>query len=175
MKVNSIEAAWDKVNELFPFDYVKDEESSKRAGYPIYRPTATDHINNWISDLGCRLEINTEDGKLVIIFIETASQKKPATGNTHVTHFNSCKWDKGGLKPEEMQRFAKKIFENGKIEEVFHHSYGTNNPEQTRGDEWATVLSGNAAYRIKCEGFPITYVVHMNGYEVTEIIETIRY
>lgn len=70
MKVNSISEAWKEVNKLFPYDYMKDEESSERAGYPIYRATAAEHQNNWISDLGTSLEINTEDGKSQRIWIE---------------------------------------------------------------------------------------------------------
>lgn len=35
--VNSISAAWAKVNEVFPTDYSKDENSSARAGYPVFR------------------------------------------------------------------------------------------------------------------------------------------
>ena len=37
IKVNSIEAAWQVVNEIFPTDYIKDDSSSANAGYPIYR------------------------------------------------------------------------------------------------------------------------------------------
>lgn len=70
MKVNSISEAWKEVNKLFPYDYMKDEESSECAGYPIYRATAAEHQNNWISDLGTSLEINTEDGKSQRIWIE---------------------------------------------------------------------------------------------------------
>lgn len=35
--VNSVSAAWAKVNEVFPTDYNKDENSSARAGYPVFR------------------------------------------------------------------------------------------------------------------------------------------
>ena len=37
IEVRTIEEAWTKANEFFPTDYNKDEESSERAGYPIYR------------------------------------------------------------------------------------------------------------------------------------------
>lgn len=40
MKAYSIQEAWGMANEIFPTDYEKDEESSRRAGYPIYRSTA---------------------------------------------------------------------------------------------------------------------------------------
>lgn len=33
IKVNSISTAWEVAASIFPTDYQKDEESSKRAGY----------------------------------------------------------------------------------------------------------------------------------------------
>lgn len=36
MKATTIQEAWNLANKMFPTDYQKDEESSKRAGYPIY-------------------------------------------------------------------------------------------------------------------------------------------
>lgn len=62
MKVTSIKEAWDEANRIFPTDYMKDEQSSHRAGYPIYRSTA-DGVNAWISDLNCRLEVNIQNPK----------------------------------------------------------------------------------------------------------------
>lgn len=55
MKVKSIQEAWDAVSKIFPYDYMKDESASQKAGYPIYYSTASEHPNNWISDLGTRL------------------------------------------------------------------------------------------------------------------------
>ena len=55
--------AWQKAKNIFPFDYEKDESSSERAGYPIYRATRESGNNSWISDLGTRLELNIVDGK----------------------------------------------------------------------------------------------------------------
>ena len=40
MKVSSKEKAWEEANKIFPYDYVKDEEGSAKAGYPIYTSTA---------------------------------------------------------------------------------------------------------------------------------------
>lgn len=58
MKVTSREEAWKKVNKIFPTDYEKDEASSKRAGYDIYRhPTLNYYCR--ICDLGDRLEVLT--------------------------------------------------------------------------------------------------------------------
>lgn len=71
MKVSSIQEAWDVVSKMFPYDYMKDESSSQKAGYPIYRSTANEHPDNWISDLGTRLEVNFETGKTENVWIET--------------------------------------------------------------------------------------------------------
>lgn len=59
--VDNFEQAWREADKLFPTDYMKDEQSSKNAGYPIYRSTATGMENFWynyICDLGNRLELN---------------------------------------------------------------------------------------------------------------------
>lgn len=61
--VASREEAWQKVNEIFPTDYEKDEVTSERVGYPIYRNMATDAgITDWVSDMGVRLELNLKNG-----------------------------------------------------------------------------------------------------------------
>lgn len=75
IKVRTIEEAWTKVNEIFPTDYQKDEESSERTGYPIYRSTADGHFNDYICDLNTRLEVNIAEGNQSInIWIETEEQ-----------------------------------------------------------------------------------------------------
>lgn len=62
IEVENRNEAWSKASSLFPFDFEKDEFASKNAGYPIYR--ATDKTNgSYISDLGCRLELNIMDNK----------------------------------------------------------------------------------------------------------------
>lgn len=77
MKAHSIQEAWNIVNEIFPTDYEKDEESSLRAGYPIYRSTAAGHYYDYICDLNSRLEVNLADGNRTInIQIEEMVQKK---------------------------------------------------------------------------------------------------
>lgn len=64
MKVASIEKAWEAANKIFPTDYIKDDHSSRNAGYPVYRSTldasATEKFQPWycqIADLGNRLEV----------------------------------------------------------------------------------------------------------------------
>lgn len=77
MKVTSKQEAWNKVNEIFPADYVKDEHSSNRAGYPVYRSTAEGHHCDYICDLGDRLEVNLDSSHLetVNIWIEQPTQE----------------------------------------------------------------------------------------------------
>lgn len=53
--------AWAIVDELFPGDYIRDDNSSERAGYPIYRATS-ENSRAYICDLGNGLEINYDDG-----------------------------------------------------------------------------------------------------------------
>ena len=71
IKVNSISTAWEVAASIFPTDYQKDEESSKRAGYPIYKTTSTDESFSGfhISDLNTRLEVNMGN-ETVTIWIE---------------------------------------------------------------------------------------------------------
>lgn len=71
MIVNSISKAWQAVNEIFPTDYIKDENSSARAGYPVYRSTADGHYYDYICDLGNRLEVNLSDGRTINICIQS--------------------------------------------------------------------------------------------------------
>ena len=75
MIVKSREEAWQQANKLFPTDYVKDEQSSASAGYPIYKSTASD-VNAWISDLNVALELNIPDGKSIRINIQAEPEIK---------------------------------------------------------------------------------------------------
>jgi hypothetical protein len=58
MVVNSKEQAWLEANKIFPTDYDKDEASSVRAGYDIYRHRELNYYSR-ICDLGDRLEVLT--------------------------------------------------------------------------------------------------------------------
>lgn len=42
IKASSVSEAWRAAARIFPTDYEKNEENSKRAGYPIYETTSTD-------------------------------------------------------------------------------------------------------------------------------------
>ena len=78
--VTSRDSAWEVAHILFPTDYAKDEQSSKNAGYPIYKSTA-DENRSWICDLGNRLELNIwNEGECLKsrnIWIEEPEQPKP--------------------------------------------------------------------------------------------------
>lgn len=66
--------AWAIVNELFPGDYAKDDNSSERAGYPVYRATSEDS-RAYICDLNTGLEINYDDGSSQWIGINSDARK----------------------------------------------------------------------------------------------------
>lgn len=66
--VRSKEEAWIKADELFPTDYMKDDVSSKNAGYDIYMSTLKG-MNAWISDLNSSLELNLDDGSTIRIVV----------------------------------------------------------------------------------------------------------
>lgn len=73
MIVKTTAEAWEAANKMFPTDYQKDEESSQRAGYPIYRSTAAGHYSFYICDLSDRLEVNM-NGESVNIWIREEEQ-----------------------------------------------------------------------------------------------------
>ena len=77
MTVNSREAAWKAANELFPTDYEQDSIATRNAGYPVYWSTLPG-CNAWISDLGCRLEVNLENGQSINIWIEEEKEEEEA-------------------------------------------------------------------------------------------------
>lgn len=173
IEVTSKEAAWEEVNKIFPADYAEDTSSSERAGYPVYRSSI--EYYDYICDLGDRLEVNLKNGgKTINVWIVEPEEKKPARRVcVEVTEYRSCKWAKNGMRPEELKKLAQQIFRNGTITKTYHQAYGTNDPDVTHGDEWATVLNGGVAYTVECEGLPVKYVIHMTGFEVSEIIEEI--
>lgn len=77
MIVENRQTAWNEIDKIFPYDYMKAEEESKNAGYTIYRSTADDHPENWISDMGNHLEINLENKKSVNIWIRQDQSNIP--------------------------------------------------------------------------------------------------
>ena len=73
MTVKTSFEAWEAVTALFPTEYKKDEEASKRAGYPIYRSTVNHY--DYFCMLGDRIEVNFSNGKTVNVWIK--SEPKP--------------------------------------------------------------------------------------------------
>lgn len=173
IEVTSKQEAWEIVNQIFPSDYTEDMDSKERAGYPVYRSNV--EYYDYICDLGDRLEVNLKNGcKTINVWIVEPEEKKTTRhGGVELTEYRSCKWAKNGMRPEELKKLAQQIFDNGTITGTYHQAYGTNDPAVTHGDEWATVLNGGVAYTVECEGIPVKYVIHMTGFEVTEIIEEI--
>lgn len=66
--VGSKEEAFWTANGLVHSDYDYDADRSERAGYPIYYSTILH--DEWISDLGDRLEVNLSGGKTINIWID---------------------------------------------------------------------------------------------------------
>lgn len=72
MTVESMTKAFDIVySKIGAYEY--DRESSKRAGYRIYR--SVDNYYDYACDLGNRVELNTRDGNTTNIWIEDESSK----------------------------------------------------------------------------------------------------
>ena len=69
MTTDTRENAFYLADRLTKHDYEYDVVRSKKAGYPIYF-TTKEGVNEWISDLGNRLEVNLENGKTVNIWIK---------------------------------------------------------------------------------------------------------
>jgi|GEM_PF-2221272 len=87
MKANSIQEAWNKVNEIFPTDYEKDYASSERAGYDIYRHPTLNYYSR-ICDLGNRLEVLTgEYGETVTnVWIENQTEQEDIKESVDAMH-----------------------------------------------------------------------------------------
>lgn len=78
---SSHEEAWEIVDSIFPGDYHEDTESSRRAGYPVFR--CISDIRAYVCDLGDRLEVNLPTGRSVNVWIkadeaDTAPAASPA-------------------------------------------------------------------------------------------------
>nr|DAL85289.1 MAG TPA: hypothetical protein [Caudoviricetes sp.] len=85
MVVNSKEQAWIEVNKIFPTDYEKDESSSQRAGYDIYRHPTLNYYSR-ICDLGDRLEVLTGEYGENVTNIWIEEPKAPVTFKVIVTY-----------------------------------------------------------------------------------------
>lgn len=76
MKAQTIKEAWAMADEIFPTDYIKDDQRSERAGYPVYYSTL-EGCTAYICDLGDRLEVNLPDGHTVNIWIDETVEITP--------------------------------------------------------------------------------------------------
>lgn len=95
IKVSSVSEAWRAAARIFPTDYEKNEENSKRAGYPIYETTSTDERFSGfhISDLNTRLEVNMGTPLMVDVPVyemrenpDTGEQERVQVGTREVVN-----------------------------------------------------------------------------------------
>lgn len=96
--------AWAIVDELFPGDYARDDHSSERAGYPIYRATS-ENSRAYICDLNSGLEINYDDGSTQRINIRPEvleAEHQQARELDNLT--DKITWYQGELNKETEQR-----------------------------------------------------------------------
>lgn len=122
-RAKSAEEAWNKANEIFPTDYAKDEGSSQRAGYPIFRSTADGHFYDYICDLNDRLEVNLSTGETVNIWIEQETEPEVAPEKMEALKKISTRIQKLGfwfagamLDDEEKGEENRRNFEKAKAE-----------------------------------------------------------
>lgn len=164
MKVATVKEAWEAADKMFPTDYQKDEESSQRAGYPIYRSTADDHYSFYICDLNDRLEVNM-DGKSINIWIQPDSESKEKA-YTKMVYYR----EKNGNSQHALQLLAADILKYGKIVDKYYHVSQQFFPD---GTEMA-IETGTCCIQALNEITGNQYWVHFSGCRVTEIIESRR-
>ena len=68
--------AWMLADKHFPTDYIKDEQASLQAGYPIYVSTVDEYRAKGyhISDLNARLELNM-GSEVITIWIDDRKEE----------------------------------------------------------------------------------------------------
>lgn len=71
LEATSKEEAFFMASEIIGGDFCYDPCRSRKAGYPIY---STSNGLEWISDLGCRLEVNDSFSSRNIWIIDRADQ-----------------------------------------------------------------------------------------------------
>lgn len=127
IKVNSVSEAWRTAARIFPTDYEKNEESSKRAGYPIYETTSTDgrFSGFHISDLNTRLEVNmgaeTVTGFCVILFnVKEPEQQEKETEEIQAEVMQN---------PETMTQTAENIEDKYKVFDTMSEDWGSDDLE----------------------------------------------
>lgn len=91
MQVTSKEEAWCLAKRIFPTGYMLDRHVSKNAGYDVYY--STEGNSEWISDLGCALELNMKKGTIRINIVEEKEPVMTATVYSLANKFESYKID----------------------------------------------------------------------------------
>lgn len=164
MKVVSKQEAWKEANKIFPTDYEKDEASSQRAGYDIYRHPTLNYYSR-ICDLGNRLEVLTgEYGETVVdIWVVEEEEKKPVTTHRAIVHYTL----KNGNSQHQLQLLAKDIISCGKCVDTCRHTAQEFYPN----GEQRTIETGSTCTEVVNELTGSHYWVHFSGCRVTEIIE----
>lgn len=100
IEVKNAQEAWDMANKISPGDYDKDEESSRNAGYPIYRNSV--EFYDYICDLGDHLEINLKAGnKTINIWIVDEQEEIPELpAKEEIKEAAACQYT---FEPEQVQ------------------------------------------------------------------------
>lgn len=86
MKAQNINEAWTMAAEIFPTPYHKDEQSSERAGYNVYRSDYFNRYYCYICELGDRLEINLDDGRTINIWINPEDEREEISRHIAIIH-----------------------------------------------------------------------------------------
>lgn len=93
MKITSRKEAWEAADRIFPTDYEEDSESSKTAGYPIFRSTEKGNTS-WISDLGNTLELNIQEKEGIRTVRISISKPEPPVVQIHEEDI----WDRSSVR-----------------------------------------------------------------------------
>lgn len=162
IEAKSKQEAWEIVNDLFPTDYVLDEQSSERAGYPTYRSTV--EFYDYICDLGNRFEINLSTNKTINVWI-VEEQKSELPELPTEEEIKTVAAHQYTFEPEQVQLVRVFVsgytFESDANQSVYRAMH---NAEQS----WRSSIAGDvvAAY---CESKGIQWgsirVVGINHYE----------
>jgi hypothetical protein len=91
-----------------------------------------------------------------------------------VNHYipTDLEWSANGLpcEPRVLNMMCEQILKNGRISEIVRHTAGWHHADGTSGVHG---LSSQVLV-VECDHIPcITYAIHLTGFRVTEIIETI--
>ena len=121
--VKNMQQAWKKVNEIFPTDYQKDDGSSERAGYPVYRSTAEGHYYDYICDLDDRLEVNLSTGETINVWVKPESVEDEPAERPSKEDIKAAASNKFVFEPEKCLRICFHVcgykFENNAERRVY--------------------------------------------------------